>query len=457
MDRRRFVKSAGALAALSSMNLTDLYAADSAALKMINIVRTQSGFEREKLIRPFGFKGGYLTELWQVASRMQSDSGISRIGLATQSVLYGDSDLFPRQSETEGNAMMYNLVNKALEHVKKTPFRTPPELLDKILPAVIQDGKIITAKQDLNINFVYNALVGVDNAAWLTYAAENKFSSFEDMIPEQYKKALSHRNKKIAIMYQIPYGMPMEDLKNAAKQGYFVFKIKSGAPGTQSEMIEADIIRLSLIHETLKDLRTNQTENGKLIYTIDANARYEKKETLLKYLDHARKIGAFDQILLIEEPLNENNEESVADIDLRIGADESVHDEQSAIKRLDQGYKVMVLKGIAKTLSLSIKIAKLAADRNVPCMCADLTVNPILIDWNKNLAAHLAPFPVINMGMMETNGDMNYVNWKNMVNYHPAAHASWMIPNKGVFELSPDFYERSGGIFDPSDHYQSMF
>ncbi|HQS05412.1 MAG TPA: L-alanine-DL-glutamate epimerase, partial [Daejeonella sp.] len=225
MDRRRFVKSAGALAALSSMNLTDLYAADSAALKMINIVRTQSGFEREKLIRPFGFKGGYLTELWQVASRMQSDSGISRIGLATQSVLYGDSDLFPRQSETEGNAMMYNLVNKALEHVKKTPFRTPPELLDKILPAVIQDGKIITAKQDLNINFVYNALVGVDNAAWLTYAAENKFSSFEDMIPEQYKKALSHRNKKIAIMYQIPYGMPMEDLKNAVKQGYFVFKI----------------------------------------------------------------------------------------------------------------------------------------------------------------------------------------------------------------------------------------
>ena len=43
---------------------------------------------------------------------------------------------------------------------------------------------------------------------------------------------------------------------------------------------------------------------------MDANARYEKKETLLKYLDHARKIGAFDQILLIEEPLNEKNEES---------------------------------------------------------------------------------------------------------------------------------------------------
>jgi hypothetical protein len=457
MDRRRFVKSAGVLAALSSVNLPDLRASDSDALKMINIVKTQADFEREKLIRPFGFKGGYLTELWQVASRMQTESGFSGIGIATQSVLYADADLFSRHSETVGNAMMYDLVIKTLEHVKKTPFRTPPELLEKILPAVIQEGIKITGKQDLNINFVYNALVGVDNAAWLSYAAENRFKSFEAMIPEQYKKALSHRNKKIAIMYQIPYGMPMEDLKNAVKQGYFVFKIKSGAPGSQSEMVQADIERLSLIHQTLKDFRTEQTDNGKLIYTIDANARYEKKETLLKYLDHARKIGAFNQILLIEEPLNENNEESVADIDLRIGADESVHDEQSAIKRLDQGYKVMVLKGIAKTLSLSIKIAKLAADRNVPCMCADLTVNPILIDWNKNLAAHLAPFPVINMGMMETNGDMNYANWKNMVNYHPAAHASWMIPKNGVFELSPDFYERSGGIFDPSLHYQSMF
>ena len=58
MDRRRFVKSAGVLAALSSVNLPDLRASDSDALKMINIVKTQADFEREKLIRPFGFKGG---------------------------------------------------------------------------------------------------------------------------------------------------------------------------------------------------------------------------------------------------------------------------------------------------------------------------------------------------------------------------------------------------------------
>ena len=445
------------MAAISSLDLSKMANASQDASKMVRIVNTQSNFEREKLLRPFGFKGGYLTELWQIASQMQSSTGISRIGIATQSVLYGDADLFSLHSESNGNALMYVLANKALDIVRNTPFLTPIDLFDKILPSVFEEGKKITGKADLNINFVYNALVSVDNAAWLIYAAENRFNTFDAMIPVPYKKALSHRNDKIAIMYQIPYGMPMEDLKSAVKQGYFVFKIKTGSPGSQSEMLKGDIDRLTLIHNTLKDLRTDQTSDGRLIYTMDANARYEKKETLQKYLDHAKKIGAFDRILLYEEPLNENNEENVADLGIRIGADESAHDEASSIKRFDQGYKVLVLKGIAKTLSMSIRLAKLAAERNVPCMCADLTVNPILIDWHKNLAAHLAPFPVINMGLMETNGDMNYKNWDTMVKYHPDSDASWFQRRSGVFELNKDFYDRSGGMFEPSPHFQEMF
>lgn len=457
MDRRKFVKNAGLIAALSAIELTKLNAASSPVAKKISIVKTATNFEREKLIRPFGFKGGYLTELWQTASKMQSSSGISKIGIATQSVLYGDADLFSLHSEAKGNSMMHALTNRALDLVRQTSFYTPIDLLDKILPEVILEGKRITGKSDLNINFVYNALVSIDNAAWLVYAAENKYKSFEKMIPGSYKDALLHRNDKIAIMYQIPYGMPMQDLLIAAQKGYFVFKVKTGSPGTQSEMLKADIERLSLIHNTLKDLRTDHTSNGKLIYTMDANARYQKKESLLKYLDHAKKIGAFEQILLIEEPLNESNIENVSDVGILIAADESVHDVESALSRLDLGYNVLVLKGIAKTLSLSVKIAKLAADRNIPCLCADLTVNPILIDWHKNLAAHLTPFPGINMGLMETNGDMNYANWNNMLDYHPGAHASWMKAKNGVFELTPDFYQRSGGIFEPSEHYESMF
>ncbi|SKB30765.1 L-alanine-DL-glutamate epimerase [Daejeonella lutea] len=445
------------MAAIGSLDLSDMAHASSSADKIISVTNTQSNFEREPLLRPFGFKGGYLTELWQIASQLQSSSGITKIGIATQSVLYGDADLFTLHSEAGGNALMYVLANKALDLVRQNPFRTPIELLEKILPQIIAEGKKITGKGDLNINFIYNALVSVDNAAWLVYAEENKHHTFDAMIPQYYKHALSHRNEKIAIMYQIPYGMPMGELVSAANKGYFVFKIKTGSPGTQEEMLRADMERLTLIHNTLKDLRTDHTADGNMIYTMDANARYDKKETLQKYLDHAKRIGAFDRILLYEEPLNEKNEENVSDLGIRVGADESAHDEASAIKRLDLGYNVLVLKGIAKTLSMSVKLAKLAADRNVPCMCADLTVNPILVDWHKNLAAHLAPFPVINMGLMETNGDMNYTNWDVMTNYHPASNASWFQRRNGVFELNKDFYNRSGGIFEPSGHYDGMF
>lgn len=161
--------------------------------------------------------------------------------------------------------------------------------------------------------------------------------------------------------------------------------------------------------------------------------------------------------MLYEEPLNEHNDENVADTGVRIAGDESIHDEASALRRLEQGYAAFVLKGIAKTLSLSMKTAKLAHERGVPCLCADLTVNPILIDWHKNLAARLPPFPDLGMGIMETNGNMNYQSWQTMLKYHPAAGASWTNVRNGVFELDKDFYQRSGGILDPSGHYQDMF
>lgn len=456
MNRRDFVKSAGVLVASNGIdfNRTDFLMQD---VKTIHIARTDSNFERERLVRPFGFKGGFLTELWQVASKIESDSGITKIGIGTQSVLYGDPAVFEANSEAAGNALMYALTDDALQITKKIPFNNPIDLLDRALPEVINSAKKLTGKSVVNTNFVYNALVSVDNAAWLLYAAENKIADFDTMIPKAYRKALGHHNDKIAVMYQVPYGMPMSDLIQAVKDGYFVIKIKTGAPGTQQQMLKADMERLTEIHNTLKNFRTDRIKNGKLIYTIDANARYEKKETVQRYLDHAKKIGAFDQIMLFEEPLQEHNEENVGDLGIRIGADESVHSEQDALRRLEQGYSAFVLKGIAKTLSQSMKIAKLAQEHNVPCMCADLTVNPILVDWHKNLAARLAPFPGLGMGMMETNGDMNYINWKKMVNYHPAAGASWMNTQDGVFQLSKDFYTRSGGIFEPLAHYDAMF
>lgn len=457
MDRRQFIKNTGLIAGISKVDLIGADLPVTTNMKNIKIIQTDTRFEREKLVRPFGFKGGYLTELWQIAAKLDTASGVSKTGIATQSVLYGDADLFASRTEAEGNELMFSVVKAALDLIRQTPFNSPVSLLDTIFPELVRRAKKITGKADLNINFVYNALISADNAAWLLYAAENKYQTFDEMIPAPYKSSLSHRNNKVAIMYQVPYGMPVQDLKDAVKAGYFVFKIKTGYPGSQEEMLQKDMERLTQLHAALKDFTTPQTQSGKLIYTMDANARYERKESLMRYLEHARKIGAFEHILFYEEPLAEHNDENVSDVGIRIAADESVHNEAGAIRRLEQGYGAMVLKGIAKTLSLSMKIAKLAAERKIPCLCADLTVNPILIDWNKNLAARSMPFPSISMGLMETNGDMNYLNWEAMLSYHPMAGASWAQPKNGVFELNDDYYKRSGGIFEPSSHYNEMF
>ena len=121
------------------------------------------------------------------------------------------------------------------------------------------------------------------------------------------------------------------------------------------------------------------------------------------------------------------------------------------------GYKAIALKAIAKTLSMTMNVARVAHENAVPCFCADLTVNPILVDWNKNMAARLAPFAGLGTGLLETNGHQNYKNWDKMVSYHPCAGADWTRTRNGVFNLSDDFYEKSGGIFLPSPHYESLF
>ncbi|PPL03846.1 enolase C-terminal domain-like protein [Parapedobacter indicus] len=426
-------------------------------MKQIRVVHTAADFEREKLLQPFGFKGGYLTELWQVAAKMKSEAGHSAIGLATQSVLYGDANLFARSSEAEGNALMFVLMAKAMQRVSETRFSTPIDLMDTILPQVHTDAQLLTGRSDVNLNFVYNALVSVDNSAWLLYAVENGYADFDHMVPEAYRPALASRNKQVGILYQVSYNMSVQQLKQAAENGYFLFKIKTGYPGSQEEMLQKDMERLTQIHEALKDVRTDRTSHGKVWYTLDANARYEKKETLMRYLDHARRIGAFAQILFYEEPLAERNDEDVHDVGIRIAADESAHDEQAAVRRIEQGYGAIVLKGIAKTLTLTLRIAKSAHERNIPCLCADLTVNPILVDWHKNLAARLPPFPDVDMALMETNGDSNYVNWAQMSADHPYANARWTQRIGGAFELDDDFYEKSGGIFVPPSKYSALF
>jgi len=460
-SRRTFIKgsllAAGAAAISSPANLI---MAGCAPMKprSITIADVSSNFEREPLIRPFGFKGGYMREIWQSASWIRSDTGKHAIGLCTQSVLWSDASVFAGHSESGGNSLMYAMTERAMQMVKGQTFVSPVEMIDSILPEVYEYGKRITSNPNLRKTFALNSLVGLDNAAWILYARENGITTFDGLVPDAYKPALSHRHEKVAGIPLMAYTIPIEEIKAATDQGYFFMKIKIGQPGTQEEMLQKDMDRLSAIHNAIGNVRTSYTKDGKLPYYFDANGRYEKKETLLRLIDHARKIGAFDQIAIIEEPFPEEIETDVSDIPVRLAADESAHAVEDAMKRIDMGYKAMALKAIAKTLSMTMKIAQASYDKDIPCFCADLTVNPVLIEWNKNVAARLKSLPGMGeLGLVESNGHQNYLDWERMKGYHPRKDAPWVNVRNGVYETGKEFYQTGGGIFDPMPHYEEMF
>jgi len=460
-NRRKFLKTsllaAGAAAVASPLEAL-VSSCTTAGQKMITISKVSSNFEREPLIRPFGFKGGYMREIWQTVSYLESSSGAHSIGLCTQSVLWSDASVFASHSESGGNALMYAMTERAMQMVNGQTFTSPVELLDTILPEVYSFGQKVTSNPQLRKTFALNALVGLDNAAWLLYAKENKISTFDGLIPAAYKPALSSRHDKVAGIPLMAYAIPIEEIKAATDEGYFFMKIKIGQPGTQEEMLEKDKERLTAIHKAIGDVKTTYTKNGKLPYYFDANGRYEKKETLMKLLDHAKSIGAFDQIAIIEEPFPEELEIDVSNIPVRLASDESAHTVEDAVKRIGMGYKAIALKAIAKTLSMTMKIAQAAHERNTPCFCADLTVNPVLVEWNKNVAARLASFPGIgNLGLVESNGHQNYLKWNDMLGYHPRKDAPWVTVKRGVYELDKEFYKTGGGIFDEMPHFEEMF
>lgn len=417
----------------------------------MKIIKTDCNFIREPLKNPFGFKGGYLSELWQTTAYMQSQSCNEATGLGTQSTLWSDSQVFTSNSESSGNSMMFLMTSYSLKLAEKTQWNTPFDLLDKILLQVYEYGKTITNNPHLRLTFALNSLVAVDNAAWLIYCKDNNISNFDDMIPVDIKPALSQRHTKLANIPLMSYNVPLDKIIDAVNQGYFFLKIKIGSDpdkdGNLDKMLQWDMNRLKEIHEAIKDVETPYTQNGHIPYYFDANGRYDSKERLMKFIRFAEKIGALDRIILMEEPFAEEFEEDVSGIPVRLAADESAHSDKDALAKIQQGFTAIALKPIAKTMSMSLKIAKLAHQKNIPCFCADLTVNPILVDWNKNVAARLPALPTMNIGVLESNGHQNYANWEQMKKQHPMAGADWIEPKDGIFTLDIDFYKHSGGIF----------
>lgn len=459
MNRREFVNYTGGFMSLGfggvqpDFKKMENFMQPTSPIKIRNV---DSNFERESL-HPYRFKGSAITEAWQTAAMLESESGNKVVGIGTQSVLWSDARVFAAHSVNGGNALMFAMSERALQIMKGNTFNDPHELLDRLLPEIFEYGKKITGNADLRKTFALNALVCIDNAAWVLYARENKIKNFDDLIPAAYRPGLSARHSKVGSMPSFSAGTDIAKIKKAADEGYFIMKLKIGSAGTQKEMLEKDIEFLTAVHKAIGHYETPYTKSGKIPYYFDANERYDEKDSLLRFLDHAKKIGAFGQISCIEEPFGERNQNSVKDIDMILAADESAHTVEDAAARIEQGYRAIAVKAVAKTLSMTMRITQLAHEKNIPCFCADLTVNPILVDWNKAVAARLAPFPQLNIGLQETNGHQYYIDWDRMMSYHPRANANWTVTHKGVYETDKTFYDLSGGILEDSKHYLDMF
>ncbi len=417
-------------------------------------------YEREPLQAPFGFKGRTVSELWQIATRLDVEGDISGFGLGTQSPLWSDAAIFERLGEAEANRAMYWLTQFALRECTREPFDHPFELFDRLFPRVLQHGRSMLSLPGLRPTFSLNALVAVDNAAWQAHAIANRVKAFDDLIPSSCRPALPGRHSCIGNIPLISFGTPVSEAVAAARGGHAVLKIKIGSDpgrnGRQDEMLEWDCRRISELHTALRDFRTPATANGAIAYYLDANSRYDSLERVQRLLDHCASIGALESVLLLEEPLPEDSDIDVRNLPVRVAADESAHSVADVTRRIDAGYTAIALKPIAKTLSLSLRMAAEAHRCGASCFCADLTVNPILVDWNKNVAARLPALPGMNIAVFESNGFQNYRDWTRMRSYHPLPGTTWLEAGDGQFLLDETFYAEAGGILRPSPHYREL-
>jgi len=424
------------------------------------IIKTRCNYEIEPYKFPFGFKGGYLNDAWQTCALVENDAGQKGLGTGVQSVLWSDAGLFEKFGNDKGNAAMFEMTKHGLELLQNKSFDTPVEALEYIFPPVYKFGQNLLGYERLRETFALNALVPVDNAVWQLYGKEKGVTDFDGLIPEKHRTAFTRRHDKLAVIPLCPYKLSVEEIGALVDEGYFFFKIKVGSDPDhdrdQKKMLEWDKKRITEIHSVLKDKKTEYSVSGEVPYYLDANGRYETKDTLLRLLDHCDKIGALSRIVIFEEPFPEEYMEPVHDIPVRLAADESAHTDKDAVDRIGLGYGAIALKPIAKTLSMSLKIAAAAAEKSIPCFCADLTVGPVLLDWNKNVAARLAPLPEFKTGVLESNGHQNYRDWDKMLGYHPSPGAGWLDIKNGLFELDDAFYAAGGGVLDSSPHFLKL-
>lgn len=427
----------------------------------MKIVNTNSTYIPEKLSAPFGFKGGYMSELWQIVSFVKTEKSVG-VGVGVQSVLWSDEKIFLTLPEKDGNQLMYKVTKKALELLVGREGNTPIDIIDGLWEELLEYAKSISPTGDkLRETFVRNALVSVDNALWQAYSNECGEKCLTSLIPELYRDSLKDKHQLLCNIPLISYGVSEEGIKKLLDGGSVLLKIKIGFDNSgkmsKEEMVEWDKNRLKQIHDIADAYTTKHTKSGKILYYLDANGKYDTVARVRELIDYADSIGAKERIILLEEPLDEYNKVDVSGIGVRVAADESVHSAHDVVERINLGYGAITLKPIAKTLSETLKILKVATDKGVPCFCADLTVSPLLVEWNKNIASRIKGLPEMNVGVLESNGEQNYENWDKMYTYLPKGWEANARCKDSIYTMSEEFFNKSGGIFDESEFYSNLF
>ena len=412
----------------------------------MRISAAYTAYENEPLKTAFGFKGNALTYLTQSVVYL-GDGENYGLGVGVQSVLWSDGRIFSEFGEDRGNELMYSVTRYAAELLCNKEFSTPSEAIFSLIPDCLEYVNRITGTS-VKQTFVLNSLVPVDLALWMLYAKTKGIDRFDGIYSGET------RNTLLANIPLITYHTDISEVVRLAKNGTCIFKIKIGSDperdGDPDKMLQWDKARAKEIHEALRDVKTPYTESGRPVYYFDANGRYDTKERLLEFIDFLRKEQILENTVLFEEPFAEENKIYVGDIPCTFAADESAHSIEDVKERIELGYKAITLKPIAKTLSVTMKMAEYAEKMGVQCFCADLTVNPLMLEWNKNVAARLSPLRGMKIGVVESNGAQNYVNWDEMCRY------AGKRDDKGSFyELTDNFFS-SSDIFETRDHYLKL-
>ncbi len=421
------------------------------------IQSTDLRIQREPFNQPFGFKGSSFHEKWNAVVRLEGAPGEPIYGVGGLAVLWSDQEVFAAHTEVGGNLLMLTLLEHALQVVKGRTFADPIEMQRSIFDTVHAYGKVVTGRADLRPTFTLNALVALDNAAWALYALEQGSPRFDDLIPAEYRVALAERQERLAAVPLITYGQTSDQIRAVLGRGAALIKVKIGQSGSEEEMLAKDVERIDHVHRIASAYRTELTHSGRVLYYLDANGRYRRKESLYRLLDRADSVGMLSDIAILEEPFCEELEIDVSDLPVRVAADESLHSVADVRSRAQQGYGAVAIKPAGKTLSLALEMAQAATSLQLPCYVADNACVPVLVDWNKVFAARLPSFPGMRCGLMESNGPQMYDAWEKLLESMTCADASWLRTRGGAFLLDGSFYDRDGGIFLKPEPYWRLF